>query len=357
MKKQLPSTYYEYKKALLELVVLNGNSALSERQIQQFIDQNDLHSRFRITTVEVKKDVSMILGPNMFGTILPPVYELPEYQLDLRKELLPKASEGLSDYEITQFIKSKEYLKLYINRMEVDDVRIHMERLVNGKWVQSQITPSKLFQTNKVYQNALRLRLRDDNKEPLSEISIKVFIKRGGFDKSCGLDVETVRRDMYSLLNKHNVMTLCGANVAHEQRENDINLKMANTTKQHPSVCSAVQTVPTVSEYTFDEHMRNTLFSALKEHSEVLLDRHRVSGLLKDLFPGHRREVNILLQIYDLGIVEELKKQKEVDPIFLQRFTTKVVNEYGTAEKLAESMVLLWCYCFGQGLCQIKCDL
>lgn len=353
MEKKSISTYYEYKKALTDCIVQNGNVMLSEWQMQRFIDQNDLNSRFGITTAEVAKDAATILNknPKIVGTKQPPVYDLPEYKMALTKELLPIAQNGLSDYEIAQFIKSKPFLKQY--NIEIEDVRIHLERLVKGTWTPLIATPSKQFLTNRAYQNALRLRLQANSKEPLSDTSIKVLIKRGGFDKSCGLDVETVKQDMYSLPNKYNVLVLRGGNVQPSPNVTTSDVKPAAEPKKSSAAVSAPNTNTTSRAKTLDETMRTTLSAALKGRAELLTDRHRVSGLLKDLFPERRREVNILLQIYDLGIVDELQRQKEINQLFVQRFTGRIVNEYGTAESLAESMVLLWCICFGCDCCHI----
>lgn len=353
MEKKSISTYYEYKKALTDFIIQSGNVMLSEWQMQRFIDQNDLYSRFGITTTEVAKDAATILNqrPKISGTKQPPVYDLPEYKMALTKELLPVAQNGLSDHEIAQFIKSKPFLKQY--NIEIEDVRIHLERLVNGTWVPLRTTPSKQFQTNRAYQNALRLRLQANSKEPLSDTSIKVLIKRGGFDKSCGLDVETVKQDMYSLPNKYNVLVLRGGNVQPSPNVTTSDVKPVAEPKKSSTTVSVPNTNTTSRAKTLDETMRTTLSAALKGRAELLADRHRVSGLLKDLFLERRREVNILLQIYDLGIVDELQRQKEINQLFVQRFTGRIVNEYGTAESLAESMVLLWCICFGCDCCHI----
>lgn len=353
MEKKSISTYYQYKKALTDFIIQSGNVMLSEWQMQRFIDQNDLYSRFGITTAEVAKDAATILNqrPKISGTKQPPVYDLPEYKMALTKELLPIAQNGLSDHEIAQFIKSKPFLKQY--NIEIEDVRIHLERLVNGTWTPLIVTPSKQFQTNRSYQNALRLRIQASSKEPLSDTSIKVLIKRGGFDKSCGLDVETVKQDMYSLPNKYNVLVLRGGNVQSSPNVTTSEVKPAAEPKKGYTTVSVPNTNTTSRAKTLDETMRTTLSAALKGRTELLTDRHRVSGLLKDLFPERRREVNILLQIYDLGIVDELQRQKEINQLFVQRFTGRIVNEYGTAESLAESMVLLWCICFGCDCCHV----
>ena len=110
---------------------------LSEWQMQRFIDQNDLYSRFGITTAEVAKDAATILNqrPKISGTKQPPVYDLPEYKMALTKELLPIAQNGLSDHEIAQFIKSKPFLKLtheFFGKNHIADTQGWRNRLGEG---------------------------------------------------------------------------------------------------------------------------------------------------------------------------------------------------------------------------------
>lgn len=353
MAKKPITTYYEYKRALTDFIIQNGSVMLADWQMQRFIDYNDLHSRFGITTAEVAKDTATILNqrPDIKSIKPKPVYDLPEYQLALRQELLPLAQQGLSDYEISKFIKSKDFLRKY--NLEIEDVRIHLERLVKGLWFPLRPTLSTQFLTNRAYHNALCQRMQENGDVPLSDTSIRILIKRGGFDRSCGLDVETVRQDMYAVPNKYNVMVLRSSNAT-----SPLNVKGANT----PCTSEPKKTAPAKSESivkpvstlkAIDENMRKTLSTALNTHNDLLVDRHRVSGLLKDLFPEHRREVNILLQIYDLGILDELRRQQVINQLFIQRFTGRIVNEYGTDEGLAETMVLMWCFCFGHDFCHL----
>ena len=75
MGKKTISTYYQYKRALIDFIIQSGNVMLTESQMQGFIDQNDLRSRFGITTTEVARDVATILNqkPSVVGNKQPPV--------------------------------------------------------------------------------------------------------------------------------------------------------------------------------------------------------------------------------------------------------------------------------------------
>ena len=332
------TTYYQYKTALTEFIAKNGNGMLTDRQIQQFIFQYDLESKFGITVSEVRKDAQDILKQ------IPPLMRN-EYQMALRTELLPKASKGLSDYEIERFINSHGY-KAILN-LEKEDVRIHLAMMVNGSWTPLVSSFSKVFQTNQAYQKALRNRILPNSKEPLSETSIKVFIKRGGFDKICNLDVETVKQDMYALPNRFNVMILNGANIIQAQ----------NTATPVKKTTAPVAVPAKVPVRDVDEIMLSAIVTTLQTRPEFLKDRQRLTSVLKDICPEKKREINILLQAYDLGILEEIERQKIIDNVFVSRFTNSMVNNFGTSETLAEAMILLWCLAYGRDILRIECKI
>ena len=335
------STYYQYMKALTDYISSNGNEMLSEDQIQRFINNYDLLNRFKITTKEVRLDAEKIIEQLS-------ALDHPEYIIALRSELLPKAKNGLADYEIERFIKTHGYRQKY--KIEVDDVRVHLANLVKGTWIPLTAAHSVAFQTNQAYRCALQSRVQNNDKKiPLGEASIKLLLKRGGFDQTCGLDVETVKQDMYALPNKYNVLVLAGADYHSVQETTPV-------TTPATKVSVSKQTTPAEPVCTVDMEIRTHLSFILNAHVDVLADRKRLSAMLKDLCPNRRREINILLQAYDLRIIEEIKSLSSVDSIFINRFTSKVVNEYGTNESLAKEMILIWCLCYGHDVLKLALD-
>ena len=268
-----------------------------------------------------------------------------EYQMALRTELLPKAKKGLSDYDIERFIVSHGYRAIL--NLEKEDVRIHLAMLVNGAWTPLVSSFSEEFQTNQAYQKALRSRILPNSKEPLSETSIKVFIKRGGFDKTCGLDVKTVEQDMYALPNRFNVMILNGANV----------IQTTNAVAPAKKPIASVDVPAKAPARDVDDTMLLAITTTLQTLPESLKDRRRLLSLLKDVCPEKKREINILFQVYDLGILEEIERQKIIDRVFVSRFTNSMVDNFGTSEKLAEAMILMWCLAYGRNILQIDCQI
>ena len=352
------TTYFQYMNALTTLIENNGNAMLTDFQMQQFIDKHNLYNRYKITVFEVYKDANEIV--RKIEARRASAFSCSEFQTLVKRELLPKAKVGLSDFEIEEFLKLHNY-KLK-HGISIDDVRITIANMVNGRWCPIKNVPSYQYKTNLTYQTALKKKVSESAKKPLSETNIKLLIRRGGFDKTCGLDVETVRNDMFAVPNKYNMMVLLddNDNIPLIEQLCVILRKEIQRRKNLPSdskIQEVDEVVPRLITFNIDAAMTSAFSETLKHHQDVITCRQRLSGVLKDLFPKQKREVNILLQIYDLGIVDEMKKLHEIDELFVNRFTSRVVDEYGTNENLAQNMVVQWCLCYGKDMLLLKCNL
>ena len=74
----------------------------------------------------------------------------------------------------------------------------------------------------------------------------------------------------------------------------------------------------------------------LRDYPDALLDRKRFIGLLKDLFPQQKKEVNLLSSLYDMGIVAEIESTGGIDNVFAHRFKKRLQDEHGVAEDNAK---------------------
>lgn len=348
---QSVSTYPQYMKALRDAIQANSNEMLSALQIQQFIARYDLHTRFGITNLEVRQDAEKIVSQI-------PVMNHPEYIRLLRAELLPKAKYGLSDYDVSRFLRDHDYKSRY--KISVEDVRDQLAQLVNGKWIPIVTRRSAALDSSREYRNALCRRMMLGGDIPLGEAAIKVLLKRNGFDKTLGLDVETVIQDMYSLPNKYNMLVLVGANSAPHTEETSFQTASKHREKQTPTSPETAQrnaTAAVTEKFEVDAVICTGVEFALNHNIEALREKRQFASILRDLLPSHRREINILMQIYDLGIIGELDHCQVIDKFFIDRFTIKTVNEYGTSEALAKSMILVWCVCYGKDVRNLKMDV
>lgn len=93
-----------------------------------------------------------------------------------------------------------------------------------------------------------------------------------------------------------------------------------------------------------DRNFVSVMTDGLVNHKEVLSEKRKLKGLLFDLFPQQRMEVNVLVQLYEQGILEEFQNSGMNDQM-VYRITKKVCSEYGTSEEAAKRMSLVWCCC------------
>lgn len=86
------------------------------------------------------------------------------------------------------------------------------------------------------------------------------------------------------------------------------------------------------------------LKKAVKEYPELLHDRQRLRGILLDLNTelADRPKINLLMSIYDLSIVNEIKSAPD-DTALVSRMVTKARNQLFLDEKMAEWAVKEWC--------------
>ena len=85
----------------------------------------------------------------------------------------------------------------------------------------------------------------------------------------------------------------------------------------------------------------------IKDYPDALADRRKLQALLSDFFAEDRLRRNILLMVYDDGIVGELKGLGRLDDVTLHRFVKSVGQGYGIQTQNAEEAVLTWARALG----------
>ena len=70
------------------------------------------------------------------------------------------------------------------------------------------------------------------------------------------------------------------------------------------------------------------LAGLLQNYPDALTDRKRLQALLLDLFPQDRRKRNLLMLVYDDGIVGEMKGLEQIDKMTLHRFVRSIELGY-----------------------------
>lgn len=78
------------------------------------------------------------------------------------------------------------------------------------------------------------------------------------------------------------------------------------------------------------------------KYPNAISDRQVLRGLLADFYSDNKLYVNILLMAYDEGLVNEIHSADDVEYFMMQRMSSRLVNNYGISEKLAESVIEAW---------------
>jgi len=88
----------------------------------------------------------------------------------------------------------------------------------------------------------------------------------------------------------------------------------------------------------------------LKNHADLLMDRKKFAGLLRDILPGMTLQTNLLLNLFDINIHIEIKKTRQINNNFVYRFVKRLCDDYGVSKRNASWAVATWCYCYGEAV-------
>lgn len=104
---------------------------------------------------------------------------------------------------------------------------------------------------------------------------------------------------------------------------------------------------------TFEDSFSGLLW----QYPDAVEDKKKFTGLVKDMFPENRMQVNLLKTVYDMGIAEEMKKAVEISNPFAFRFVKRLMNEYGVSRANADWAVSVWCVCYGKQMLGKTCEI
>lgn len=88
----------------------------------------------------------------------------------------------------------------------------------------------------------------------------------------------------------------------------------------------------------------------LRNHRDVISDKKKFTGLVKDYFPEQAKYVNLLLMAYDMGIAEEMVSTSSINNTFAFKYVKQLMDNYGISRKNADWIVSVWCVCYGEKL-------
>lgn len=89
------------------------------------------------------------------------------------------------------------------------------------------------------------------------------------------------------------------------------------------------------------------LAGIIRDYPDALSDRKRLQALLMDFFPQDRRKRNLLMLVFDDGLVSEMRGLGQMDQMTLHRFVKSIELGYDIRTRSAEAAVTAWAKALG----------
>ena len=99
-----------------------------------------------------------------------------------------------------------------------------------------------------------------------------------------------------------------------------------------------------------DNKFKADVASIILKHKEVFSKSPSIKRLLWDYFPGKKREINVLMVLANYGMLEDMRLERTLGSVFISKYVTRIVNEYGIEKNFAMEMALVWCHGYGEVL-------
>lgn len=90
------------------------------------------------------------------------------------------------------------------------------------------------------------------------------------------------------------------------------------------------------------------LKSVVEKYPESLNSAEKLRAYLTDLYPNEKAKVGIVVSIFSCGIAEEIERSKKIDDVTIERFCTRLENDYGYSMKLTRECIDLWLRVYGK---------
>ena len=95
----------------------------------------------------------------------------------------------------------------------------------------------------------------------------------------------------------------------------------------------------------------------LRDYPDLISDKKRFSGLVKDMLPDQPLQMNLLLMLFEMGIHNEIAGVSSVTNAFAYRFVKQLIDERGVSRANADWAVSVWCVCYGKDILHKPCEI
>lgn len=91
--------------------------------------------------------------------------------------------------------------------------------------------------------------------------------------------------------------------------------------------------------------------NVFKQFPDCITTRVKLRGILADCFPTEKVKINLILNAYDEGIVDDIKRARELNSIMFGRWKKIVIDNYGISEENATWVIDYWFSEYGAAVC------
>lgn len=327
-------TYPEYMAALEKLYINKGKVVLTDTEIQNFISINKIDTEFGVTKADVKKDLQTIdrkwhppvSKPQPTKTYIPPKpkAKLTTYKqyMDALERLYVQNGKILTDVQLIRFITDNAIdIGFGVKLSEVKKDLQEIEKKFNA----AKLSPITSYEN---YERELIAFIAQNGDKSFLDLYIKKFILAHGMDTRNSNLVSDIRMDLVFAQSK---MPLSSATAKGFRKQ-------------------IVNPVVPAQQQTTDNEFKSNVATIILKHKEVFSKSSSFKGLLWDYFPDKKREINVLMILVNYGMLEDMRLERTLGPVFISKYVTRIVNEYGIEKNFAMEMALVWCHGYGEGL-------
>lgn len=94
-----------------------------------------------------------------------------------------------------------------------------------------------------------------------------------------------------------------------------------------------------------------TNINVFKQYPDCISNRTKLRGILSDFFPTEKVKVNLILNAYDEGIIDGIKRSNNLGLIQFNRWKKIVIDNYGISEDNAKWVIDYWFSEYGVAVC------
>ena len=328
-------TYPEYMAALEKLYINKGKVGLTDTEIQHFISINKIDTAFGVTRADVKKDLQTIERkwhppvskpkpqPSRKYSAPKPKAKLTTYKqyIDALEMLYVQNGKNLTDQQIAKFITDNAIDAGFgVTMADVKYDLQDIEKRLNA----TKPTPLLSYED---YERALSAFLVQNGDKSFLDLYIKKFISAHGMDTRIPTLMSDIRMDLVFTQSK---------------------LPLTSATAKSFRKQAAKPIVS--AQPTTDNKFKSDVATIILKHKEAFSKSPSIKGLLWDYFPDKKREINVLMILANYGMLDDMRLERTLGSIFINKYVTRIVNEYGIEKNFAMEMALVWCHGYGEGL-------